>query len=97
MALSGSILTNVGRRVLEIIDSLVENWLLLALLAGLLWALFRLRQLEARLEARLEQVLSQQTNLVDAKVSLEAELTAIKADISWLSEDCFKTPRPVKL
>lgn len=101
MALSRSILTNVGRRVLEIIDSLVENWLLLALLAGLLWALFRLRQLEARvearLEARLEQVLSQQTNLVDAKVSLEAELTAIKADISWLSEDCFKTPRPVKL
>lgn len=93
MALSGSILTNVGRRVLEIIDSLVENWLLLALLAGLLWALFRLRQLEARLE----QLSSQQTNLVDAKVSLEAELTAIKADISWLSEDCFKTPRPVKL
>lgn len=81
------------RRVLEIIDSLVENWLLLALLAGLLWALFRLRQLEARLE----QLSSQQTNLVDAKVSLEAELTAIKADISWLSEDCFKTPRPVKL
>ena len=93
MASSGSILTNVGRRVLEIIDSLVENWLLLALLAGLLWALFRLRQLEARLE----QLSSQQTNLVDAKVSLEAELTAIKADISWLSEDCFKTPRPVKL
>ena len=93
MAFSGSILTNVGRRVLEIIDSLVENWLLLALLAGLLWALFRLRQLEARLE----QLSSQQTNLVDAKVSLEAELTAIKADISWLSEDCFKTPRPVKL
>ncbi len=93
MALSGSILTNVGRRGLEIIDSLVENWLLLALLAGLLWALFRLRQLEARLE----QLSSQQTNLVDAKVSLEAELTAIKADISWLSEDCFKTPRPVKL
>ncbi|MBL6699149.1 MAG: hypothetical protein ISR32_05815 [Luminiphilus sp.] len=78
---------------MEIIDSLVENWLLLALLAGLLWALFRLRQLEARLE----QVSSQQTNLVDAKVSLEAELTAIKADIRWLSEDCFKTPRPVKL
>lgn len=93
MAFSRSILTNVGRRVLEIIDSLVENWLLLALLAGLLWALFRLRQLEARLE----QLSSQQTNLVDAKVSLEAELTAIKADISWLSEDCFKTPRPVKL
>lgn len=93
MASSGSILTNVVRRVLEIIDSLVENWLLLALLAGLLWALFRLRQLEARLE----QLSSQQTNLVDAKVSLEAELTAIKADISWLSEDCFKTPRPVKL
>lgn len=93
MAFSGSILTNVVRRVLEIIDSLVENWLLLALLAGLLWALFRLRQLEARLE----QLSSQQTNLVDAKVSLEAELTAIKADISWLSEDCFKTPRPVKL
>lgn len=93
MAFSGSILTKVVRRVLEIIDSLVENWLLLALLAGLLWALFRLRQLEARLE----QLSSQQTNLVDAKVSLEAELTAIKADISWLSEDCFKTPRPVKL
>jgi hypothetical protein len=78
---------------LEIIDSLVENWLSLTLFAGFLWALFRLRQLEARLE----QLSSQQTNLADARVSLDAELTAIKADISWLSEDCFKTPRPVKL
>jgi predicted nucleic acid-binding Zn-ribbon protein len=50
-----------------------------------------------QLEARLEQLSSQQTNLADARVSLDAELTAIKADISWLSEDCFKTPRPVKL
>lgn len=78
---------------MEIIDSLVENWLSLTLFAGFLWALFRLRQLEARLE----QLSSQQTNLADARVSLDAELTAIKADISWLSEDCFKTPRPVKL
>jgi hypothetical protein len=78
---------------LEIIDSLVENWLSLTLFAGFLWALFRLRQLEARLE----QLSSQQTNLADARVSLDAELTAIKADISWLSEDCFKTPRPVEL
>ena len=78
---------------MEIIDSLVENWLSLTLFAGFLWALFRLHQLEARLE----QLSSQQTNLADARVSLDAELTAIKADISWLSEDCFKTPRPVKL
>ena len=78
---------------MEIIDSLVENWLSFTLFAGFLWALFRLRQLEARLE----QLSSQQTNLADARVSLDAELTAIKADISWLSEDCFKTPRPVKL
>ena len=78
---------------MEIIDSLVENWLSLTLFAGFLWALFRLRQLEARLE----QLSSQQTNLADARVSLDAELTAMKADISWLSEDCFKTPRPVKL
>jgi len=78
---------------LEIIDSLVENWLSLTLFAGFLWALFRLRQLEARLE----QLSSEQTNLADARVSLDAELTAIKADISWLSEDCFKTPRPVEL
>ena len=78
---------------MEIIDSLVENWLSLTLFAGFLWALFRLRQLEARLE----QLSSQQTNLADARVSLDAELTAIKADISWLSEDCFKTPRPVEL
>ena len=78
---------------MEIIDSLVENWLSLTLFAGFLWALFRLRQLEARLE----QLSSQQTNLADARVSLDAELTAIKADISWLSEDCLKTPRPVEL
>ena len=78
---------------MEIIDSLVENWLSLTLFAGFLWALFRLRQLEARLE----QLSSQQTNLAEARVSLDAELTAIKADISWLSEDCFKTPRPVEL
>lgn len=78
---------------MEIIDSLVENWLSLTLFAGFLWALFRLRQLEARLE----QLSSEQTNLADARVSLDAELTAIKADISWLSEDCFKTPRPVEL
>ena len=78
---------------MEIIDSLVENWLSLTLFAGFLWALFRLRQLQARLE----QLSSQQTNLADARVSLDAELTAIKADISWLSEDCFKTPRPVEL
>ena len=65
----------------------------MVLLVGLLWLLFRVRQLETRLE----QLSSQQTNLVNAKVSLDAELTAMKADISWLSEDCFKTPRPVKL
>jgi len=78
---------------LEIINSFAENGFSVVLLVGLLWLLFRLRQLETRLE----QLSSQQTNLVDAKVSLDAELTAMKADISWLSEDCFKTPRPVKL
>jgi len=78
---------------LEIINSFAENGFSVVLLVGLLWLFFRLRQLETRLE----QLSSQQTNLVDAKVSLDAELTAMKADISWLSEDCFKTPRPVKL
>lgn len=78
---------------MEIINSFAENGFSVVLLVGLLWLLFRVRQLETRLE----QLSSQQTNLVDAKVSLDAELTAIKADISWLSEDCFKTPRPVKL
>lgn len=78
---------------MEIINSFAENGFSVVLLVGLLWLLFRLRQLETRLE----QLSSQQTNLVDAKVSLDAELTAMKADISWLSEDCFKTPRPVKL
>ena len=93
MAFSGSILTKVVGRVLEIIDSFAENGFSVLLLVGLLWAFFRLRQLETRLE----QLSSLQTNLADARVSLEAELTAVKADISWLSEDCFKTPRPVKL
>ena len=78
---------------MEIINSFAENGLSVVLLVGLLWLLFRVRQLETRLE----QLSSQQANLVDAKVSLDAELTAMKADISWLSEDCFKTPRPVKL
>lgn len=78
---------------MEIINSFAENGFSVVLLVGLLWLLFRVRQLETRLE----QLSSQQTNLVDAKVSLDAELTAMKADISWLSEDCFKTPRPVKL
>ena len=78
---------------MEIINSFAENGFSVVLLVGLLWLLFRLRQLETRLE----QLSSQQTNLVDAKVSLDAELTAMKADISWLSEDCFQTPRPVKL
>ena len=78
---------------MEIINSFAENGFSVVLLVGLLWLLFRLRQLETRLE----QLSSQQANLVDAKVSLDAELTAMKADISWLSEDCFKTPRPVKL
>ena len=78
---------------MEIINSLAENGFSVVLLLGSLWLFFRVRQLETRLE----QLSSQQTNLVDAKVSLDAELTAMKADISWLSEDCFKTPRPVKL
>ncbi len=78
---------------MEIINSFAENGFSVVLLVGLLWLLFRVRQLETRLE----QLSSQQTNLVNAKVSLDAELTAMKADISWLSEDCFKTPRPVKL
>ena len=87
------ILIYVGTRVLEIIDSFAENGFSVVLLIGLLWAFFRVRQRETRLG----QLSSQQTNLVDARVSLEAQLTAVKADISWLSEDCFKTPRPVKL
>ena len=87
------ILLDVGSRVLEIIDSFAENGFSVVLLIGLLWAFFRVRQRETRVG----QLSPQQTNLVDAKVSLDAELTAIKADISWLSEDCFKTPRPVEL
>ena len=78
---------------MEIINSFAENGFSVVLLVGLLCLLFRVRQLETRLE----QLSSQQTNLVNAKVSLDAELTAMRADISWLSEDCFKTPRPVKL
>ncbi|MAV68714.1 MAG: hypothetical protein CBC82_09070 [Cellvibrionales bacterium TMED122] len=93
MAFFLSILIYVGTRVLEIIDVFAENGFSVLLLVGLLWAFFRLRQLEARLE----QLSSLQTNFADARVSLDAELTAIKADITWLSEDCFKTPRPVKL
>ena len=78
---------------MEIIDSFAENWFSVALFVGLLWAFFRLRQLEARVE----QLSSQQTNLADFKASLDSELAAVKADISWLSEDCFKSPRPVRL
>ena len=83
----------VRGRVMEIIDSFAENWFSVALFVGLLWAFFRLRQLEARVE----QLSSQQTNLADFKASVDSDLTAIKADISWLSEDCFKSPRPVRL
>ena len=76
-----------------IIDSLAENWFSVVLFLGLLWAFYRVRQLEARVE----QLSSQQTNLADFKASLDSELAAVKADISWLSEDCFKSPRPVRL
>ena len=78
---------------MEIIDSLAENWFSVVLFVGLLWAFFRVRQLEARVE----QLSSQQTNLADFKASVDSELAAVKADISWLSEDCFKSPRPVRL
>ena len=78
---------------MEIIDSLAENWFSVVLFVGLLWAFYRVRQLEARLE----QLSSQQTNLADFKASVDSELAAVKADISWLSEDCFKSPRPVRL
>ena len=76
-----------------IIDSLAENWFSVVSFLGLLWAFYRVRQLEARVE----QLSSQQTNLADFKASVDSDLTAIKADISWLSEDCFKSPRPVRL
>ena len=78
---------------MEIIDSLAENWFSVVLFVGLLWAFYRVRQLEARVE----QLSSQQTNLADFKASVDSELAAVKADISWLSEDCFKSPRPVRL
>lgn len=78
---------------MEIIDSLAENWFSVVLFVGLLWAFYRVRQLEARVE----QLSSQQTNLADYKASVDSELAAVKADISWLSEDCFKSPRPVRL
>ena len=78
---------------MEIIDSLAENWFSVVLFLGLLWAFYRVRQLEARVE----QLSSQQTDLTDFKASLDSELAAVKADISWLSEDCFKSPRPVRL
>ena len=87
------ILLDVGSRVLEIIDSFAENGFSVVLLIGLLWAFFRVRQRETRLG----QLSSQQTNLVDAKVSLDAELTAIKADDSSLYVHCFQTPRPVEM
>ena len=76
-----------------IIDSLTENWFSVVLFLGLVWAFYRVRQLEARVE----QLSSQQTNLADFKASVDSELAAVKADISWLSEDCFKSPRPVRL
>ena len=78
---------------MEIIDSFAENWFSVALSLGLLWAFLRVRQLEARVE----QLSSQQANLADFRASVDSELTAVKADISWLSEDCFKSPRPVRL
>ena len=78
---------------MEIINSLAENWFSAALLMGLLWSFYRVRQLEARVE----QLSSQQINLADFKASVDSELAAVKADISWLSEDCFKSPRPVRL
>ena len=83
----------VRGRVMEIIDSLADNWFSVVLFVGLLWAFYRVRQLEARVE----QLSSQQTNLADYKASVDSELAAVKADISWLSEDCFKSPRPVRL
>ena len=83
----------VRGRLMEIIDSFAENWFSVALLLGLLWAFLRVRQLEARVE----QLSSQQANLADFRASVDSELTAVKADISWLSEDCFKSPRPVRL
>ena len=76
-----------------IIDSLAENWFSVVLFLGLLWAFYRVRQLEARVE----QLSSQQTKVADFKASVDSELAAVKADISWLSEDCFKSPRPVRL
>ena len=93
MAFFLSILIYVGTRVLEIIDVFAENGFSVLLLVGLLWAFFRLRQLEARLE----QLSSLQTNFADARVSLDAELTAIKADVSSLSLHCFQTPRLVEM
>jgi hypothetical protein len=78
---------------MEIIDSFAENWFSVALFVGLLWAVFRVR----RLEARVEQLSLQQTKLADFKAFLDSELNAIKADVSSLSEDCFKSPRPVRL
>jgi hypothetical protein len=78
---------------LEILDSLPEKWFSLVLLGGWLWAFFRLH----RLEVRLDRLSLQQTNFAEFRASLDGELSAIKSDISWLSEDCFKTPRPVKL
>jgi hypothetical protein len=65
---------------MEIIDSFAENWFSIALFVGLLWAFCRVRQLEARVE----QLSPQQTNLTDFKASVDSELTAVKADISWL-------------
>jgi hypothetical protein len=70
----------VSGRVTEIIDSFAENWFSIALFVGLLWAFCRVRQLEARVE----QLSPQQTNLTDFKASVDSELTAVKADISWL-------------
>lgn len=87
------ILVYVGSRGLEIIDSFAENGFSVVLLISLLSAFFRVRQRETPLG----QLSSQQTNLVDAKVSLDAELTAIKADVSSLSLHCFQTPRPVEM
>ena len=69
----------VRGRVMEIIDSLAENWFSVVLFLGLLWAFYRVRQLEARVE----QLSSQQTDLADFKASLDSELAAVKADISW--------------
>ena len=85
---------DVGKRPKGLMLTLVVNWLIKPFtMAGLGWLFFRVRQLEARVE----QLSSQQTNVADFKASVDSELTAVKADISWLSEDCFKSPRPVKL